>query len=192
MKEYGRVDIWSHIFLTLALVGGEWSASYPCRFTPGERTPGTHWIGGWMGPRDGLDNVENRKFLTFLGLELRLFGRPDRSQSLYRLSYPGSISECSISKFLVVREDHCQCTECPDERYSKQKIYISETNCNTRIRFTSSERNPLKFFFHARLTRMRQLVTFGELSNNVDTTGTSSMRVVASRGEISYGCPASF
>jgi hypothetical protein len=21
----------------------------------GERTPGTHWIGGWVGPRAGLD-----------------------------------------------------------------------------------------------------------------------------------------
>jgi hypothetical protein len=24
------------------------------RFTPGERTPSTHWIGGWVGPRAGL------------------------------------------------------------------------------------------------------------------------------------------
>jgi hypothetical protein len=47
-------------------------------------------------------------------------------------------------------------------------------------------------FFHAWLTRMCQLVTFGELSNDVDTTGTGSMRVVASRVAISYGCPASF
>jgi hypothetical protein len=39
---------------------------------------------------------------------------------------------------------------------------------------------------------MRQLVTFGELSNDVDTTGTGSMRVVASRVAICYGCPASF
>jgi hypothetical protein len=28
-----------NIFLTSALVGGEWSASRPCRFTPGERAP---------------------------------------------------------------------------------------------------------------------------------------------------------
>jgi hypothetical protein len=47
-------------------------------------------------------------------------------------------------------------------------------------------------FFHARLTRMRQLVIFGEISNNVDTTGTGSMRVAASRIPISYSCPASF
>jgi hypothetical protein len=34
-----------HIFLTSALVGGEWSASRPCHFTPGERGPGTHCVG---------------------------------------------------------------------------------------------------------------------------------------------------
>jgi hypothetical protein len=37
---------------------------------------------------------------------------------------------------------------------------------------------------------MRQLVTFGELSNDVDTTGRCSMRVAASRVAIFYGCPA--
>jgi hypothetical protein len=68
MKAYGGVDVQIHIFLTLALVGGEWSASRPGRFTPGERAPGTHWIGGWVDPRDGLDNVERRKFLTLPGL----------------------------------------------------------------------------------------------------------------------------
>jgi hypothetical protein len=53
-----------------------------------------------------------------------------------------------------------------------KKIYISETNCHTRIRFMLSERKTLKVFFHAQLMCMRQLVTFGELSNGVDTTGT--------------------
>jgi hypothetical protein len=38
-------------FLTSALDGGEWSASRPDRFTPGERSPGTHWIGGLVGPQ---------------------------------------------------------------------------------------------------------------------------------------------
>jgi hypothetical protein len=33
------------------LDGGEWSASLPSHFTPRERAPGTHWIGGWLGPR---------------------------------------------------------------------------------------------------------------------------------------------
>jgi hypothetical protein len=68
-----------HIFLTLSLVGGEWSTSRPGRFTPGERAPGTHWIGGWVDLRAGLDDLEERKFLTPPGLELRLLGRPARS-----------------------------------------------------------------------------------------------------------------
>jgi hypothetical protein len=45
-------------FLTLVLDGNELSASRPCRFTPGEIDPGTHWIGGWVG----LDFME--KYLT--------------------------------------------------------------------------------------------------------------------------------
>jgi hypothetical protein len=56
----------------------------------------------------------------------------------------------------------------------------------------SLERKTLKVCFHAQLTRLRQLVTFGELSNDVDITGTGSVRVVASRAAISYGCPVSF
>jgi hypothetical protein len=58
------------VFLTLALVAGEWSASCPGHFTPGEISPGIHWIGGSVGPRTGLDEVEKRKFLTLPGHEL--------------------------------------------------------------------------------------------------------------------------
>jgi hypothetical protein len=36
MEAYGGMDVQIHIFLTSALAGGEWSASRPCRFTPGE------------------------------------------------------------------------------------------------------------------------------------------------------------
>jgi len=39
----------------LALDGGEWSVSRPSQFTPMERAPGTHWIGGWVGSRAVLD-----------------------------------------------------------------------------------------------------------------------------------------
>jgi hypothetical protein len=46
--------------LTSALDGGEWAASRPGRFTPRERVPGTHWIGGWVGPRAVLDAVVKR------------------------------------------------------------------------------------------------------------------------------------
>jgi hypothetical protein len=81
------MDVWIHVFLTLALVGGEWSASRPGRFTPGERAPGTRWIAGWQGPRAGLDDMKKRNCFAMLGLELCPFGRPPRSQSLYRLCY---------------------------------------------------------------------------------------------------------
>jgi hypothetical protein len=37
--------------LALALDGSERSASRTGRFTPRERAPGTHWIGGSVGPR---------------------------------------------------------------------------------------------------------------------------------------------
>jgi hypothetical protein len=78
------------IFLTSALVRGEWSASCPGHFTPGEIAPCTHWVGGSVGPRAGLDDVEKRNFLTLPELELRPLGRPARSQSLCRLRYSGS------------------------------------------------------------------------------------------------------
>jgi hypothetical protein len=71
MKIYWGMDIWIHVFLTSALVSGEWSASRLGRFTPRERAPGTHWIGGWVGLRASLDDMEKRKFFTLSGLELR-------------------------------------------------------------------------------------------------------------------------
>jgi hypothetical protein len=39
MKAYGGVDVYIHIFLTSALVGGEWSASRPCRFIHRGKSP---------------------------------------------------------------------------------------------------------------------------------------------------------
>jgi hypothetical protein len=47
--------------LTSALDGGGSSASPLDCFTRRERAPGTHWIGGWMGPRAVLDAMVNRK-----------------------------------------------------------------------------------------------------------------------------------
>jgi hypothetical protein len=90
MKAYRGVDVYVHTVLTFALVGGEWSASRPGRFTPEEKAPGTHWTGGWVDLRDGLDDLDKTTLLTLQGLELRPLGRPARKQSLYRLSYPGS------------------------------------------------------------------------------------------------------
>jgi hypothetical protein len=35
----------------------------PAALSSGDRVPGTHWIGGWVGPRVSLDAVEKIKIL---------------------------------------------------------------------------------------------------------------------------------
>jgi hypothetical protein len=64
MKVYWKWRYSSTHSLTSALDGGEWSASRPGRFTPRERAPGTHWLGGCVGPRAVLDAVVKRKILS--------------------------------------------------------------------------------------------------------------------------------
>jgi hypothetical protein len=61
MKAYWEWRYSSTHSFTSTLYGGEWSASRPGRFTLSERAPGTHWIGGWVGPRAILDAVVKRK-----------------------------------------------------------------------------------------------------------------------------------
>jgi hypothetical protein len=48
--------------------------------------------------RAGLDDVEKRKFFTLSGLELRPLGRSARSQSLYRLRYPGATHDLKFKQ----------------------------------------------------------------------------------------------
>jgi hypothetical protein len=65
MKTYGEWR-YSSTILTSKLDEREWSASLSGRFTPG-----THWIGSWVGPRTGLDAVEKRNILLMQGTEPR-------------------------------------------------------------------------------------------------------------------------
>jgi hypothetical protein len=51
------------------------------RFTSGERALGILWIGGWVDPIDGLEEIKKKIFLTLTGLELRYLGPPTLSQS---------------------------------------------------------------------------------------------------------------
>jgi hypothetical protein len=64
-RRLGGEEVYSsYSFTTSALDGGEWSASRPGRaLTPGEKTTGTHWTGGWVGPRAGLDTEDRGKIL---------------------------------------------------------------------------------------------------------------------------------
>jgi hypothetical protein len=45
----------SYSFTTCGTRWDEWSVTPRLRFTPGENTPGTHWTGGRVGPKAGLD-----------------------------------------------------------------------------------------------------------------------------------------
>jgi hypothetical protein len=63
MKTYWVSEGIAPRILDLALDGDKWSASRPGRFTPMERAPGTHWIGGWVGPRAFLDAVVKKNSL---------------------------------------------------------------------------------------------------------------------------------
>jgi hypothetical protein len=109
MKAYGEVALKTQVFLTSALVGGEWSASRPRHFISRERAPGTRWIGGWVGSRTSLEDMEKLKFLPSSGLVLQPSGRASRSQSLYRLRYPGSSLNMSfffVNNFPLKSEDN--------------------------------------------------------------------------------------
>jgi hypothetical protein len=66
MKVYGRVYVWIHVILTLALVEGD-SATQPSRFIP-RKEPDVQWIEGWLGPRACLDDVRGEKILPIPGL----------------------------------------------------------------------------------------------------------------------------
>jgi hypothetical protein len=59
-RHEGMLREWRYNSTHSLTYGGEWSPSRPGRFTPGERAPGTHWIGGWASPRAVLDAVVKR------------------------------------------------------------------------------------------------------------------------------------
>jgi hypothetical protein len=57
---------------------------------PGKEPPVPIGYEAEWAPEPVLDDVERRKIFPLPGLEVRSLGRPARSQSLYRLRYPGS------------------------------------------------------------------------------------------------------
>jgi hypothetical protein len=61
MKAYCESGSIAPHILNIGIDGSEWSASRSGHFTPGERSPGARWIGGYVGRRAGLKLVEKRK-----------------------------------------------------------------------------------------------------------------------------------
>jgi hypothetical protein len=97
MKTYGE---WRYSSTILELgIKWRWVVSFtsrPLYFK--ERTTGTHWIGGLIGPRASLDIAEYRKSLSLASY--RTPGRPASVQSLYRLSYFSSFGGYGAIFFL--------------------------------------------------------------------------------------------
>jgi hypothetical protein len=71
MKMYGGVAVYLNAFVTVALDDVKWWASFPGRFIPKKSVLDTHWLGGWVGRRAGLDAVEKRKTYLISGHEPR-------------------------------------------------------------------------------------------------------------------------
>jgi hypothetical protein len=79
---YGSTYSWPRHWLE---VSGQLHA--PVALPPGKSPPSTLWIGGWMGCRTCLDDVERKKNLAPTGTRTRTLGWPARSKSLYRLRH---------------------------------------------------------------------------------------------------------
>jgi hypothetical protein len=102
----------STFFFTSALVGGESSASLPCHVTPGKelRYPFYRRLGG---PQSRSGRYGEVKIFYPIGTRTpALPGRPAHSQSLYRLSHPGSLwflwweQKCSLKRQLFFANFH--------------------------------------------------------------------------------------
>jgi hypothetical protein len=95
----------SYSFLSSALDRGEWSASRPGRALPS--VPIVQEA-GWAPEPVWTQRIEEKIFCPLPGIEPRSAGRPVRSQTLYCLSYPGSViyvhivTTCILSVFSLV------------------------------------------------------------------------------------------
>jgi hypothetical protein len=81
-RRFGWEEVQLLLFLNLGTRRG-WVVTITPRprFTPWKRAPGTHCIGGWVGPRAGLDAEVRGKILCLCRRSNS--GRPVRSQTLY-------------------------------------------------------------------------------------------------------------
>jgi hypothetical protein len=67
-------------------------------YPPREKVPGTRWIRGWLFPRADLDDVDKRKFLILLGLELR----PSLLSSMQLVTMQTELSRILIHKGIII------------------------------------------------------------------------------------------
>jgi hypothetical protein len=72
-SRHGGVEAYIHATIAFAIDNGEWSASRSGLFTSGETGASTHWTGGWMGPRTGLDAAK-AKFSIHIRNRTKILG----------------------------------------------------------------------------------------------------------------------
>ena len=100
LRPLGRVEVYSSTqFKTSALKMG-WGVSTTPRQLYHRERPGTHCTGVWEGPRAGLDGCEKSRPPP---IGIRSPDRRARSESLYRLSYPGH--EIMMNKHIFLCRD---------------------------------------------------------------------------------------
>jgi hypothetical protein len=58
-------------FTTSTLDGDEWPVSRSGLALPPENDPGTHWIGGWVGLRAGLDREDKAEVPKLWGIKYK-------------------------------------------------------------------------------------------------------------------------
>ena len=96
---------------------------------------GIHSTGGWVGPRAGL----NRCGKSHPPTGIRFPDRPARSQSLYRLSYPG-LHYNGITMGTV----HClRIRTCSKPNYTV-RININEKKISTYVQFVVTATNAVR------------------------------------------------
>jgi hypothetical protein len=97
--------------LTSALDGGEWSDLRPGRLNPKKTASGTHWTGGWVGPRAVLDALVKRKITSPPRTPIQLLAQRYNDWAIMALvdnwaleKYKGS--ECVLQRHTVKIDFH--------------------------------------------------------------------------------------
>jgi hypothetical protein len=96
MRKYEGVEVQIHNSWRRHQIDVSGELHAPAALFPREIAYGIHSIGGWVGPRVGLDAVENRKIFPWRESNPC---RPTRSPRLNLLSYPDSAVSLARSKY---------------------------------------------------------------------------------------------
>jgi hypothetical protein len=135
-----------------ALEGGEWSASCPGRFTPRERTLGTHCKGSWMGPRAGWRRGQRKILCPCRGsMDINIYKYGHDTYHLHHNEIWIRLMEARAAKNFHLKREHKFRVENTHFYYFCIK-YIKLFSCNKLQKYTSNtvftNSNPLRLSVH--------------------------------------------